>query len=182
MGAAICAIEAGLPFEQVLSLLAQSKGVPGRVEVVPTDTDYTVLIDYAHSPDGLENVISSLREVTQKRIITVFGCGGDRDRTKRPKMGKIVGDLSDVAVVTSDNPRSENPDAIVQDILAGMGACKAKIKAITDRTEAIRYALSVAKAGDVVLLAGKGHETYQILNTGKIHYDEREVVAQILKG
>ncbi|MGN0571756.1 MAG: UDP-N-acetylmuramoyl-L-alanyl-D-glutamate--2,6-diaminopimelate ligase [Candidatus Fimenecus sp.] len=182
MGAAICAIETGLPFEQVCALLAQSHGVPGRVEVVPTDTDYTVLIDYAHSPDGLENVISSLREVSEKRIITVFGCGGDRDRTKRPKMGKIVGDLADVAVVTSDNPRSENPDAIVQDVLAGMTACKAKIKAITDRTEAIRYALSIAKAGDVVLLAGKGHETYQILNTGKIHYDEREVVAQILKG
>lgn len=182
MGAAICAIEAGLPFEQVCTLLAQSYGVPGRVEVVPTDTDYTVLIDYAHSPDGLENVISSLREVSEKRIITVFGCGGDRDRTKRPKMGKIVGDLADVAVVTSDNPRSENPDAIVQDVLAGMEGCKAKIKAITDRTEAIRYALSIAKAGDVVLLAGKGHETYQILNTGKIHYDEREVVAQILKG
>lgn len=182
MGAAICAMEAGLPFEQVCALLAQSRGVPGRVEVVPTDTDYTVLIDYAHSPDGLENVISSLREVTEHRIITVFGCGGDRDRTKRPKMGKIVGDLADVAVVTSDNPRSENPDAIVQDVLAGMSACKAKIKAITDRTEAIRYALSIAKAGDVVLLAGKGHETYQILNTGKIHYDEREVVAQILKG
>lgn len=182
MGAAICAIEAGLPFEQVCALLAQSHGVPGRVEVVPTDTDYTVLIDYAHSPDGLENVISSLREVSEKRIITVFGCGGDRDRTKRPKMGKIVGDLADVAVVTSDNPRSENPDAIVQDVLAGMEGCKAKIKAITDRTEAIRYALSIAKAGDVVLLAGKGHETYQILNTGKIHYDEREIVAQILKG
>ena len=182
MGAAICAIEAGLPFEQVCTLLAQSHGVPGRVEVVPTDTEYTVLIDYAHSPDGLENVISSLREVSEKRIITVFGCGGDRDRTKRPKMGKIVGDLADVAVVTSDNPRSENPDSIVQDILAGMDTCKAKIKAITDRTEAIRYALSIAKAGDVVLLAGKGHETYQILNTGKIHYDEREVVAQILKG
>lgn len=182
MGAAICAIEAGLPFEQVCTLLARSHGVPGRVEVVPTDTDYTVLIDYAHSPDGLENVISSLREVSKKRIITVFGCGGDRDRTKRPKMGKIVGDLADVAVVTSDNPRSENPDAIVQDVLAGMEGCKAKIKAITDRTEAIRYALSIAKAGDVVLLAGKGHETYQILNTGKIHYDEREVVAQILKG
>lgn len=182
MSAAICAIEAGLPFEQVCVLLAQSCGVPGRVEVVPTDTDYTVLIDYAHSPDGLENVISSLREVTEHRIITVFGCGGDRDRTKRPKMGKIVGDLADVAVVTSDNPRSENPDAIVEDVLAGMTACKAKIKAITDRTEAIRYALSIAKSGDVVLLAGKGHETYQILNTGKIHYDEREVVAQILKG
>lgn len=182
MGAAICAIEAGLPFEQVCAQLAQSRGVPGRVEIVPTNTDYTVLIDYAHSPDGLENVITSLREVSEKRIITVFGCGGDRDRTKRPKMGKIVGNLADVAVVTSDNPRTENPNAIIEDILAGMHNCKAKIKVITDRTEAIRYALSIAKKGDVVLLAGKGHETYQILKTGKIHYDEREVVAQILKG
>lgn len=182
MGAAICAIEAGLPFEQVCAQLAQSRGVPGRVEIVPTNTDYTVLIDYAHSPDGLENVITSLREVSEKRIITVFGCGGDRDRTKRPKMGKIVGNLADIAVVTSDNPRTENPDAIIEDILAGMHNCKAKIKVITDRTEAIRYALSIAKKGDVVLLAGKGHETYQILKTGKIHYDEREVVAQILKG
>ncbi len=182
MGAAICAIEAGLDFETALTLLAQSKGVPGRVEVVPTETDYTVLIDYAHSPDGLENVISSLREVAEKRIITVFGCGGDRDKTKRPKMGKIVGDLSDVAVVTSDNPRTEDPEAIIADILAGMENVKARVQRIPDRTQAIRWALSHAKKGDVVLLAGKGHETYQILNTGKIHYDEREVVAGILKG
>src|SRR5699024_42025 len=124
-----------------------------------THTDYTVLIDYAHSPDGLENVISSVRETTPNRIITVFGCGGVRDKTKRPIMGKIVGDLSDIAVVTSDNPRSEDPQAIIDDILVGMTNCKAKIKAIPDRTEAIRYALSKARAGDVVLLAGKGHET-----------------------
>ena len=182
MGAAICALLLGLDFETVLRLLAESKGVPGRVEVLDTHTDYTVLIDYAHSPDGLENVISSVRETTPNRIITVFGCGGDRDKTKRPIMGKIVGDLSDIAVVTSDNPRSEDPQAIIDDILVGMTNCKAKIKAIPDRTEAIRYALSKARAGDVVLLAGKGHETYQILNTGKIHYDEREVVEKILKG
>ncbi len=180
MGAAICAILTGLDFSDVLSSLKKSKGVPGRVEVVPTDTDYTVLIDYAHSPDGLENVISSVRETTNGRIIAVFGCGGDRDKTKRPKMGKIVGDLADVAVVTSDNPRSEDPQLIVDDVLEGMHNCKAKIKVLVDRTEAIRYALGEAKKGDVVLLAGKGHETYQILNTGKIHYDEREVVAGIL--
>lgn len=182
MGAAICAIAAGVEFEKVLTLIAQSKGVPGRVEVVETDTPYTVLIDYAHSPDGLENVLSSLRETVEKRIITVFGCGGDRDKTKRPKMGKTVGDLSDIAIVTSDNPRSENPEAIIQDILPGMQGCKAKCVTEPDRTKAIAYALSIAKAGDVVLLAGKGHETYQILNSGKIHYDEREVVAEILKG
>lgn len=180
MGAAICAIKAGCEFTDVLSAVAKSVGVPGRVEVVPTDTDYTLLIDYAHSPDGLENVISSVRETTKGRIITVFGCGGDRDKTKRPKMGKIVGDLSDVAVVTSDNPRSENPDLIIEDILEGMKSCKAKIVTIVNRTDAIRYAMNEAKKGDVVLLAGKGHETYQILGSGKIHYDEREVVAKIL--
>ena len=182
MGAAVCAVLAGADFDSIISAVSQSKGVPGRVEVVDTDTDYTVLIDYAHSPDGLENVISSLRETTDGRIITVFGCGGDRDRTKRPKMGKIVGDLADVAVVTSDNPRSEDPDLIVKDVLEGMTNCKAQIKTLVNRTDAIKYAMSIAKAGDVVLLAGKGHETYQILNTGKIHYDEREVVADILKG
>lgn len=182
MGAAVCAVLAGADFDSVISAVSQSKGVPGRVEVVDTDTDYTVLIDYAHSPDGLQNVISSLRETTDGRIITVFGCGGDRDRTKRPKMGKIVGDLADIAVVTSDNPRSEDPELIVKDVLEGMKSCKAQIKTLVNRTEAIKYAMSIAKAGDVVLLAGKGHETYQILNTGKIHYDEREVVADILKG
>lgn len=182
MGAAICAMQAGVPFEQVLQALAGCKGVSGRVEVLPTDTPYTVIIDYAHSPDGLQNVLTSLREVAQRRIITVFGCGGDRDRTKRPKMGAIVGALADVAVVTSDNPRSEDPDAIIAEILSGMQGCRAKVQAISDRTQAIRYALSIAKKDDVVLLAGKGHETYQILQSGKIHYDEREVVASILKG
>lgn len=182
MGAAVCALVAGVDIENVTKAVSESKGVPGRVEVLDTNTDYTVLIDYAHSPDGLENVISSLRETTKGRIITVFGCGGDRDKTKRPKMGKIVGDLSDVAVVTSDNPRTEDPELIIKDILAGMTECKAQIEKHTDRTEAIRYALSIAKKDDVVLLAGKGHETYQILNTGKIHYDEREKVAAVLKG
>lgn len=182
MGAAVCAVEAGVPLDRVLEAVCASKGVPGRVEVVETDTDYTVLIDYAHSPDGLENVISSVRETTEGRVITVFGCGGDRDRTKRPKMGKIVGDLADVAVVTSDNPRSENPSLIIEDILEGMTDCRAQIDVVEDRTEAIRHAMKIAKAGDVVLLCGKGHETYQILNTGKIHYDEREVVAGILEG
>ena len=180
MGAAVCALAAGLDFETVLTLLSEAPGVPGRVEVVPTDTPYTVVIDYAHSPDGLENVLSSLREIAKRRIITVFGCGGDRDRTKRPKMGKIVGELADVAVVTSDNPRTEEPEAIIQDILEGMNGSRARVKVITNRTEAIRYALSIAKADDLVLLAGKGHETYQILGTQKVHYDEREVVAQIL--
>lgn len=182
MGAAACAIKAGADFDKVLNAVSQSKGVPGRAEVVPIDKDFTLIIDYAHSPDGLKNIISSIRETTNGRIITVFGCGGDRDKTKRPIMGKTVGDLSDVAVVTSDNPRSEDPSLIIKDILEGMAECKAKTEVIESRTEAIKYALNLAKKGDVVLLAGKGHETYQILKTGKIHYDEREVVADILKG
>lgn len=182
MGAAVCAVQAGLDFGSVLSAISDSSGVPGRVEVVPTDTDYTVLIDYAHSPDGLQNVISSVRQTTKGRVITVFGCGGDRDKTKRDKMGKIAGDLSDVAVVTSDNPRSEDPELIIKDILKGMTDCKAQLVVEPDRTKAIKKAMEIAQGDDVVLLAGKGHETYQILNTGKIHYDEREIVKAILEG
>ena len=182
LGAAVCALLSGLDFDKTVSLLSEVQGVKGRIEVVPTDTEYTVLIDYAHSPDGLTNILTSLREIAKKRIITVFGCGGDRDKTKRPIMGATVGALSDVAVVTSDNPRTENPDAIIEDVLAGMEKCKAKVKRITDRTEAIRYALSIAETDDIVLLAGKGHETYQIRGTEKFHYDEREIVNELLKG
>ena len=182
MGAAVCALLTGADFDSVLNAVSSSSGVPGRVEVVPTETDYTVVIDYAHSPDGLENVISSVRRTTEGKVITVFGCGGDRDKTKRPKMGKIVGDLSDVAVVTSDNPRSEDPVLIVEDILEGMKGCKAQLVVEVDRTQAIKKAMGLAGKGDVVLLAGKGHETYQILSGGKIHYDEREIVKAILEG
>lgn len=180
MGAAACANELSIPFETVIKSLSDSLGVPGRVEVVNTNTDYTVLIDYAHSPDGLQKVISSVRETAKARVITVFGCGGDRDKTKRPIMGKIAGDLSDVAVVTSDNPRSEDPGLIIKDILSGMKDCRAEIVTIEDRIKAIEFALSIAEKNDVVLLAGKGHENYQILSTGKIHLDEREVIKNYL--
>lgn len=181
MGAVICLVELGLDFKQVLEAVAGCKGVPGRMEVVPTGKPYTVLIDYAHTPDGLENVLTSLREVTTGRIISVFGCGGDRDKTKRPLMGNIGANLSDIAVITSDNPRSEEPEAIIADVLEGAVKHTAKIIVECDRTKAIEKALSIAEENDVVVLAGKGHETYQILSTGKIHYDEREVVASILK-
>ncbi len=180
MGAVICLTELGFDFASILSALRICMGVPGRVEIVPTETEYTVIIDYAHTPDGLENVISAMREVSEARIITVFGCGGDRDASKRPIMGKIAGDLSDVAVVTSDNPRTENPDSIIDEIVSGMTDCRAKIVRITDRTDAIRFALKEAKKDDVVLLCGKGHETYQVLADEKIHYDEREIVKDIL--
>lgn len=181
MGALLCAVQAGVPFQQALDALRAAKGVKGRIEVVPTDTDYTVIIDYAHSPDGLENILASLREIARGRIICVFGCGGDRDRTKRPKMGAAAARLADVAVVTSDNPRSEDPAKIVEDVLAGMRGASIPVHVEVNRTEAIRLALQLARRDDFVLLAGKGHETYQILKTGKIHYDEREIVAQILR-
>lgn len=181
MGAFLCALKAGESFSDILKVAAEAKGVKGRIEVVPTDTDYTVIIDYAHSPDGLENILTSLREFALKRIICVFGCGGDRDKTKRPIMGGIVSKLADVAVVTSDNPRSENPEAIIDDVLEGMKDSKIPVERFVERTEAIRYAMSIAEKDDIVLLAGKGHETYQVLKEGKIHYDEREIVAGILK-
>lgn len=179
--AASIALTLGISFEEVLTAISKSNGVKGRIEVVPTDTDYTVIIDYAHSPDGLENIISSLREIAKKRIVTVFGCGGDRDRTKRPIMGKIAAELSDFCVVTSDNPRSENPSKIIEDILEGMKGVSTPYVVVENRKEAIKWALEHAEKDDIILLAGKGHETYQILPTGTIHFDEREVVADILK-
>ncbi|MBQ6264777.1 MAG: UDP-N-acetylmuramoyl-L-alanyl-D-glutamate--2,6-diaminopimelate ligase [Clostridia bacterium] len=179
MAAAVCAKELGVDFGKVLDSIAQCKGVKGRMEVVPTGTDYTVIIDYAHTPDGLKNVLTSLRETVQGRIICLFGCGGDRDRTKRPLMGAIVAEYADIPVVTSDNPRTENPDLIIEDILEGMGQGRKYVEA--NRKKATALALSKAKAGDVVVLAGKGHEDYQILGTEKIHYDEREIVREILK-
>lgn len=180
MGAAVCLVELGMDFRSVVDALAECTGVPGRMEVVPADTPYTVIIDYAHSPDGLENVLSCVREITDGKVIAVFGCGGDRDKTKRPIMGRIGTELSDVAVITSDNPRSEDPDEIIKNILEGVSKHSSKLIVETDRTEAIRKALNIAREGDVIVLAGKGHETYQILSTGKIHYDEREIVKNIL--
>ena len=172
------AIALGFDFEEVLRGVAKSNGVKGRIEVVPTPTDYTVIIDYAHSPDGLENIISSLREIAKGRVVTLFGCGGDRDKTKRPLMGEIAARLSDFCIVTSDNPRSEVPADIINDILEGMKNTKTPCKVIENRKEAIFWALENAKENDIILLAGKGHETYQILKDGTIHFDEREIVAE----
>ena len=180
MTAFACAHETGVTKKECAKALSRTTGVPGRIELVPTDTDYTVIIDYAHSPDGLKNVLSSLRKTCTGRIITVFGCGGDRDRTKRPIMGKIAADMSDFVIITSDNPRSEDPGAIVEEVAAGARGADIPVVKIVDRTEAIGFALNEADEGDTVLLAGKGHETYQILSTGKIHYDEREIVKQLL--
>lgn len=176
------ALTLGVDFTDVLEAISKSNGVKGRIEVVPTpNQNYTVIIDYAHSPDGLENIISSLKEIANGRVVTVFGCGGDRDRTKRPKMGKIAAELSDFCVVTSDNPRSENPSAIIEDILEGMKDTATPYEVVENRKEAIAWAMKNAQPNDIILLAGKGHETYQILPTGTIHFDEREAVAEVLK-
>ena len=180
MGAAVCLVEMGMDFKAVLDSLMLCTGVPGRMEIVPADVPYTIIIDYAHTPDGLENVLKCVREITEGKVICLFGCGGDRDKTKRPIMGEIAAALSDVAVITSDNPRSEDPEAIIEDITAGIGKGGAKIIVDSDRKSAIKKALESAGEGDVVVLAGKGQETYQILASGKIHFDEREEVAQIL--
>lgn len=176
---AVCSL--GYELSQVICAISKAQSVKGRLELLKTNTPYGVIIDYAHSPDGLEKAIRAVRGFTTGRVITLFGCGGDRDKTKRPKMGRMATDLSDIVVITTDNPRTEEPEEIIKDILIGTVGSKAEVVTVTDRTEAIRYALSVAQAGDTVLLAGKGHETYQVIGRERVHYDEREVVAEILK-
>lgn len=170
------AVALGVPLERAAAALADASGVKGRAEVVPVPADYTVLIDYAHSPDGVENILNAVRGFSKGRVVALFGCGGDRDRTKRPKMGAIAARLADFCIVTSDNPRTEDPDAIIADILAGMQDSKTPREVICDRREAIRWALAHAKKGDTVVLMGKGHETYQEVNHVKHHLDEREEV------
>ncbi len=171
----------GIPMDDILKGLVLAKGVKGRAEVVPIAAPYTVLIDYAHTPDGLENIINTVRGFAKGRVITLFGCGGDRDKTKRPIMGKAAAELSDFAVVTSDNPRTEDPAAIIRDIEVGMTAYKEKYTVVENRREAIRHAMEIAREGDVIILAGKGHETYQILKDETIEFDERAIVKEICK-
>ena len=168
----------GISLADCAKALKTVEGVKGRVEVVPTpDMDYTVLIDYSHTPDALENVINSVRDFCKGKIISVFGCGGDRDPIKRPIMGEIGVKLSDIAIVTSDNPRTEEPMAIISDIMAGVKEEYGICKVIEDRRAAIRYAMDIAEKDDIIILAGKGHETYQEINGVKYHLDEREEVA-----
>ena len=174
-------LAADIPFHACAAALCTAKGVKGRVEAVPTGSDYSVIIDYSHKPDALENVLKTLRPVTKGRLITLFGCGGDRDRTKRPVMGRVAADYSDFVIVTSDNPRTEDPLAIIAEITAGLKDSATPSVTIPDRIEAIHYALDNALAGDVILLAGKGHEDYQIIGHEKHHMDEREIVSDYLK-
>ena len=177
------ALALGIPLKEAVAALSTAKGVKGRVEVVPTPgTDYTVLIDYAHAPDGLENVLRSVRGFCKGRLIAVFGCGGDRDNTKRPIMGEIGARLADIALITSDNPRTEDPGKIIEMILAGIPD-KSNCIVEENRRKAIRMAMDMAQKDDIIVLCGKGHETYQILGTEKTHLDEREeVAAHLLEG
>lgn len=181
MAAIVAAEQLGISSEAALNALNTLKGVKGRAEVVPTNRDFTIIIDYAHTPDGLKNILSTFKECEKNRLIAVFGCGGDRDRTKRPIMGSIAVRNCDYAIITSDNPRTEEPVAIINDILEGVKGSSTPYKVIPNRIEAIKYAVSIAQKDDIIVLAGKGHETYQILKEGTIHLDEREVVAEALE-
>lgn len=181
LAAAVTALELGINMRTVSEALEALRGVKGRAEAVPCDSGFTVIIDYAHTPDGLKNILSTFRECRKNRLIAVFGCGGDRDRTKRSIMGNIAVHNSDVVIITSDNPRSENPMDIISDILEGTSGSRTPVKVIENRIEAIRYAIAIAKPDDIIVLAGKGHETYQILNSGTVHLDEREVIAEALE-
>ena len=175
------ALTLGISLEKSAEILAGVPHVKGRVEVVPTPgKDYTILIDYAHSPDGMENVLSSVKGFAKGRTVALFGCGGDRDKTKRPKMGKVAADLADFAIVTTDNPRTEVPADIIADILPGFEGSDTPHVVVEDRIEAIHWAMDHAQPGDVIVLCGKGHETYQEINHVKHHMDEREIVGDYL--
>lgn len=176
------ALHLGVSLEQVGACLPLFGGVPGRMErvVVQPEQAVSVIVDYAHTPDSLHNALTAARPFVSGRLICVFGCGGDRDRTKRPQMGKIAYDLADLAIVTSDNPRTEDPQRILADILAGIPVELPAKQVVCDRAEAIRAAIAQAQPGDCVLIAGKGHEDYQILGTEKIHFDDREQAREAL--
>lgn len=180
MAAVITALELGFSVKETADAVANVSGVKGRAENVPTGKDFTVIIDYAHTPDGLKNILKTFKECEKNRVIVLFGCGGDRDKTKRAVMGNIAVRYSDYVIVTSDNPRSEEPGEIIKDILSGINSTSTPVKVIENRIDAIKYAVSIARKDDIIVLAGKGHETYQILKDKTIHLDEREVVKEAL--
>ena len=167
------ALQLGIGKNIILEKLKDIKGAPGRFELVNCGQDYIVVVDYAHTGDALENILKSINELKKGRVITVFGCGGDRDATKRPIMGEIAQRLSDIAILTSDNPRTENPHLIIEDVKKGMNGDHYLVE--EDREQAIVKAIEIAQKNDIILIAGKGHETYQILGRKKIHFDDREI-------
>lgn len=181
LAAASCAYAYGVDIETIKNGLEAVEGIKGRFEVVPTNTEYTVIIDFAHTSDGLEKVLTVIDQFVEGRKIVVFGAGGNRDKTKRPEMGETVGRHADLSIVTSDNPRYEDPEQIIDDVLVGTKKANGEYVKIIDRVEAIKYALEIAKPKDIILLAGKGHETYTLVNGKTIPCDERQIVIDYLK-
>lgn len=182
LAAVACSIAMGVDMETIREGIRNLRSVPGRFEKVECGQPFTVVVDYAHTDDALRNVITTARGLTKHRVITVFGCGGERDRTKRPLMGEVAGRLSDFTVLTSDNPRSEDPLRIIADAVVGLQRATDRYAVEPDRGDAIRRALEEAREGDIVVLAGKGHETYQVLSDRTVHFDDREVAREILSG
>jgi UDP-N-acetylmuramoyl-L-alanyl-D-glutamate--2,6-diaminopimelate ligase len=181
MAATGAALSLGIGVEAIRAGIEALKGVPGRMELVKEGQDYTVIVDYAHSPDSLDNLLKTVSQLPHKNIISVFGCGGDRDRTKRPIMGEIAAKGSDFVIATSDNPRSEDPLAILKEIEPGLRKGSAPYKIIPDRRQAIESAIAMAKTGDAVVIAGKGHEDYQIIGKQVIPFDDRKLAAELIR-
>jgi len=180
LGSIGAGIVLGIPFDVMQNALRNLRAVPGRIQSIDNNKNLTVIVDYAHTPDGLENIIGAVRDFTKGKVITVFGCGGDRDKTKRPLMGEIAGKMSNFCVITSDNPRTEDPDSIMDEIEVGVKPENENYVKIVDRREAIKYAISMATEEDAVIIAGKGHENYQIFKDKSIHFDDSEVAKEIL--
>lgn len=184
LAAAAVGLGEGFPMDCVVQALQQANAMPGRFESIDEGQDFGVIVDYAHTPDGLANVLRTARELTRSRVIVVFGCGGDRDKAKRPVMGRIAAELGDVVIITSDNPRSEEPSDIARDILAGISLeerSTRKAEVVLDRRQAIEAAVKMARPGDIVLIAGKGHETYQIFKDRVVSFDDRLVAREALR-
>ncbi|MBR6954135.1 MAG: UDP-N-acetylmuramoyl-L-alanyl-D-glutamate--2,6-diaminopimelate ligase [Clostridia bacterium] len=181
LAAASCAMMLGIGMETIKAGLEAIASVPGRIEMLNTHTPYKVILDYSHSPDALKNILETVRSFTRGRLIALFGCGGDRDQGKRPMMGQIGGELADLCILTSDNPRTEDPMAILAAIEEGIRPTGKPYEVIENRREAIRRALSIAREGDIIVLAGKGHETYQEINGIRHPFDEKQVVAELLE-
>ena len=180
LGAILVCDALGVEKSKISEGIEKAKGVQGRAQVVDLGYDFTVMIDYAHTPDGIENILNTVRGFAKGRVVILFGCGGDRDNRKRPIMGEIASKLADFCIVTSDNPRTENPTAIIEEILTGFDKnCPHVV--IENRYEAIKYAIENAEKDDVIVLAGKGHETYQIIGKEKFHFDEEEILQEIKK-
>lgn len=181
LAAASCAYVYGVDLKDIKLGLEQIKGVKGRFEVIPTNRDFTVIIDYAHTADALEKVLKAIDDFAEGRKVIVFGAGGDRDISKRAPMGEVAGSYCDLCIVTSDNPRTENPQKIINDVVAGINKSNGKYITFIDRKEAIEYAIKNSKPKDIILLAGKGHETYTIIGDKTLPFDEKNIVLDILK-